>query len=230
MGSGGKTDGGVNIEESIAHIELPEDGKGGNKLLVDEFLHGDSPETSPGRDQGGEVSKGKTLRRWLDTEEKQRQVETGRKESKLQRYGRIYDEVKELRRNTRLSVDDLREVYKKEGIIQNKDQFIVRLIAQERNEKEGKVAAHEALHQWRVTDMELASFVQRLCKRRGVIGKFDLATQWALEQEQAGGKVSFKEGLAFYSSIGVHQPHGSANVQKQWQEWREWEDALSSAL
>lgn len=29
--------------------------------------------------------------------------------------------------------------------------------------------------------------------------------QWAVEQEEAGGEVNFKEGLAFYSSIGILQ-------------------------
>lgn len=29
--------------------------------------------------------------------------------------------------------------------------------------------------------------------------------QWAFEQEEAGGEVNFKEGLAFYSSIGILQ-------------------------
>lgn len=36
-------------------------------------------------------------------------------------------------------------------------------------------------------------------------GKLDLAMQWAFEQEEAGGEVNFKEGLAFYSSIGILQ-------------------------
>lgn len=32
--------------------------------------------------------------------------------------------------------------------------------------------------------------------------------QWAVEQEEAGGEVNFKEGLAFYSSIGILQVSG----------------------
>lgn len=43
------------------------------------------------------------------------------------------------------------------------------------------------------------------CHRRGIAGKLGLATQWAFEQEEAGGEVNFKEGLAFYSSIGILQ-------------------------
>lgn len=37
--------------------------------------------------------------------------------------------------------------------------------------------------------------------------------QWAVEQEEAGGEVNFKEGLAFYSSIGILQvrEHGPLN-------------------
>lgn len=57
-------------------------------------------------------------------------METGRHESKVQRYGQIYDEVKALRQETRHSVEDLRKRFKDSGVIQNKDQFIVRLIAQ----------------------------------------------------------------------------------------------------
>lgn len=57
-------------------------------------------------------------------------METGRHESKVQRYDQIFEEVRALRKETRLSVQDLRERFKKEGVIQNKDQFIVRLIAQ----------------------------------------------------------------------------------------------------
>lgn len=60
----------------------------------------------------------------------QRLVESGRHESKVQRYGQIYDEVRALRKETRHSVEDLRERFKEKGVIQNKDQFIVRLIAQ----------------------------------------------------------------------------------------------------
>lgn len=59
-------------------------------------------------------------------------VETGRHASKIQRYGRIYEEVRALRKETRHSVQDLRERYKEKGVIQNKDQFIVKLIAQVR--------------------------------------------------------------------------------------------------
>lgn len=59
-------------------------------------------------------------------------METGRHESKVQRYGQIYEEVKALRTETRHSVRDLRERFKENGVIQNKDQFIVRLIAQVR--------------------------------------------------------------------------------------------------
>lgn len=59
-------------------------------------------------------------------------VESGRHQSKVQRYGQIYEEVKALRKETRHSVQDLRERFKEKGIIQNKDQFIVRLIAQVR--------------------------------------------------------------------------------------------------
>lgn len=29
--------------------------------------------------------------------------------------------------------------------------------------------------------------------------------QWAIEQCEAGGEVNFKEGLAFFSSIGILQ-------------------------
>lgn len=43
------------------------------------------------------------------------------------------------------------------------------------------------------------------CHKKGIAGKLDLAMQWAVEQEEAGGEVNFKEGLAFYSSIGVLQ-------------------------
>lgn len=57
-------------------------------------------------------------------------METGRYESKVQRYGQIFDEVKALRQETRHSVEDLRKRFKDSGVIQNKDQFIVRLIAQ----------------------------------------------------------------------------------------------------
>lgn len=46
------------------------------------------------------------------------------------------------------------------------------------------------------------------CHRRGIAGKLGLATQWAFEQEEAGGEVNFKEGLAFYSSIGILQVRG----------------------
>jgi len=59
-------------------------------------------------------------------------VETWRQESKVQRYGQIYEEVKALRKETRHSVRDLRERFKEKGVIQNKDQFIVKLIAQVR--------------------------------------------------------------------------------------------------
>ena len=48
----------------------------------------------------------------------------------MQRYGQIYDEVRALRKETRHSVQDLRERFKEKGVIQNKDQFIVKLIAQ----------------------------------------------------------------------------------------------------
>ena len=57
-------------------------------------------------------------------------VETWRHESKVQRYGQIYEEVRALRKETRHSVQDLRERFKEKGVIQNKDQFIVKLIAQ----------------------------------------------------------------------------------------------------
>lgn len=60
----------------------------------------------------------------------QRRVETWRHESKVQRYGQIYEEVRALRKETRHSVQDLRERFKEKGVIQNKDQFIVKLIAQ----------------------------------------------------------------------------------------------------
>lgn len=60
----------------------------------------------------------------------QRALESGRYQSKVQRYGKIYEEVRALRNETHHSVRDLRERFKKEGLIQNKDQFIVRLIAQ----------------------------------------------------------------------------------------------------
>lgn len=50
----------------------------------------------------------------------------------MQRYGQIYEEVKALRKETRHSVRDLRERFKEKGVIQNKDQFIVKLIAQVR--------------------------------------------------------------------------------------------------
>lgn len=43
------------------------------------------------------------------------------------------------------------------------------------------------------------------CHKRGLDGKLDLALQWAHEQEAVGGEVNFKEGLAFYSSIGIIQ-------------------------
>lgn len=43
------------------------------------------------------------------------------------------------------------------------------------------------------------------CHKKGIAGKLDLAMQWAVEQEEAGGEVNFKEGLAFYSSIGILQ-------------------------
>lgn len=59
-------------------------------------------------------------------------VETYRHESKVQRYGQIYEEVRALRKETRHSVQDLRERFKEKGVIQNKDQFIVKLIAQVR--------------------------------------------------------------------------------------------------
>lgn len=45
----------------------------------------------------------------------------------------------------------------------------------------------------------------RRCHKKGLDGKLDLAMQWAYEQEEAGGVVNFKEGLAFYSSIGILQ-------------------------
>lgn len=48
----------------------------------------------------------------------------------MQRYGQIYEEVRALRKETRHSVQDLRERFKEKGVIQNKDQFIVKLIAQ----------------------------------------------------------------------------------------------------
>ncbi|CAM9615631.1 unnamed protein product, partial [Hapterophycus canaliculatus] len=156
------------------------------------------------RIEEGKIGKGKTLRRWKDTEEKQRMVETYRHESKVQRYGQIYEEVRALRKETRHSVQDLRERFKEKGVIQNKDQFIVKLIAQERNEQEGKVAAIKSLQQWRLTDVELHNFINR-CHKKGIAGKLDLAMQWAVEQEEAGGEVNFKEGLAFYSSIGILQ-------------------------
>lgn len=57
-------------------------------------------------------------------------METWRHESKVQRYGQIYEEVRALRKETRHSVQDLRERFKEKGVIQNKDQFIVKLIAQ----------------------------------------------------------------------------------------------------
>lgn len=43
------------------------------------------------------------------------------------------------------------------------------------------------------------------CHKKGISGKLDLAVQWAFEQEEAGGEVNFKQGLAFYSSIGILQ-------------------------
>eukprot|EP00903_Cladosiphon_okamuranus_P008814 g8441.t1 len=181
------------------------------------------------RIEEGKIGKGKTLRRWKDTEEKQRRVETWRHQSKVQRYGQIYEEVRALRKETRHSVQDLRERFKEKGVIQNKDQFIVKLIAQERNEQEGKVAAIKSLQQWRLTDVELHNFINR-CHKKGIAGKLDLAMQWAVEQEEAGGEVNFKEGLAFYSSIGILQPRSSAHTQQQWREWREWEDAMTCAL
>lgn len=57
-------------------------------------------------------------------------VETGRHQSKVQKNDQIYEEVRALRSETRTSVRSLRERFNKEGVIQNKDQFIVRLIAQ----------------------------------------------------------------------------------------------------
>lgn len=65
-------------------------------------------------------------------ESQQRKVESGRHQSKVRRYGKIYEEVRALRKETRHSVQDLRERFKDKGVIQNKDQFIVRLIAQVR--------------------------------------------------------------------------------------------------
>ncbi|CAN0305652.1 unnamed protein product [Ectocarpus sp. 6 AP-2014] len=201
-------------------------------LDEDDVREGETPEEAlQRRIEEGNIGKGKTLRRWKDTEEKQRMVETGRHQSKVQRYGQIYEEVRALRKETRHSVRDLRERYKDKGVIQNKDQFIVKLIAQERNEQEGKVAAIKSLQQWRLTDVELHNFINRqVCHKKGIAGKLDLAMQWAVEQEEAGGEVNFKEGLAFYSSIGILQPRSSAHTQQQWREWREWEDALTCAL
>ena len=72
-----------------------------------------------------------TLLYWLLLQ--QRRVETGRYQSRVRRYGKIYEEVKALRQETRHSVQDLRERFKDKGVIQNKDQFIVRLIAQVRS-------------------------------------------------------------------------------------------------
>lgn len=46
------------------------------------------------------------------------------------------------------------------------------------------------------------------CHKKGISGKLDLAKQWAFEQEEAGGEVNFKQGLAFYSSIGILQVRG----------------------
>lgn len=46
------------------------------------------------------------------------------------------------------------------------------------------------------------------CHKKGLDGKLGLAMQWAFEQEEAGGEVNFKEGLAFYSSIGILQVNG----------------------
>lgn len=43
------------------------------------------------------------------------------------------------------------------------------------------------------------------CHKRGLAGKLELAKQWVFEQTVAGGEVTFKEGLAFYSSIGILQ-------------------------
>lgn len=43
------------------------------------------------------------------------------------------------------------------------------------------------------------------CHKKGIAGKLELAMQWAIEQGEAGGEVNFKEGLAFYSSIGILQ-------------------------
>lgn len=43
------------------------------------------------------------------------------------------------------------------------------------------------------------------CHKKGLVGKLELAKQWVFEQEEAGGNVNFKEGLAFYSSIGILQ-------------------------
>lgn len=62
-------------------------------------------------------------------------VETFRHASKVQRYDQIYEEVRALRKETRHSVQDLRERFKEKGVIQNKDQFIVKLIAQVRGGK-----------------------------------------------------------------------------------------------
>lgn len=49
------------------------------------------------------------------------------------------------------------------------------------------------------------ALLRNRCHKKGIAGKLDLAMQWAVEQEEAGGEVNFKEGLAFYSSIGILQ-------------------------
>ncbi|CAM9901714.1 unnamed protein product, partial [Ascophyllum nodosum] len=202
--------------------------QGGDDL--DDVREGETPEDAlQRRIAEGKIGKGRNVRKWRDTEEKQRRVETGRYQSRVRRYGKIYEEVKALRQETRHSVQDLRERFKDKGVIQNKDQFIVRLIAQERTEQEGKVAAIKSLQQWRLTDVELHNFLNR-CHKRGLAGKLELAKQWVFEQGAAGGDVTFKEGLAFYSSIGILQPRSSAQTQQQWREWREWEDAMTAAL
>lgn len=51
------------------------------------------------------------------------------------------------------------------------------------------------------------------CHKKGLDGKLDLAMQWAYEQETAGGEVNFKEGLAFYSSIGILQVRATCHFQ-----------------
>ena len=52
---------------------------------------------------------------------------------------------------------------------------------------------------------DATSLCRDRCHKKGIAGKMGLAMQWAEEQDEAGGEVNFKEGLAFYSSIGILQ-------------------------